>query len=386
MMMASRLLLCHELLKDTGSMFLHCDHSANNYLRTLLDMIFGKKNFRNEIIWHYPNRLSQKGFPFPKMHDTILCYSKTDDFARNELLVKDWEVSRTQLRRQKKGYEYYKGTLVVYDERKARDDGIDLDKVEFKHGKTGRKRINSVMILDALNSMAKERTGKPTQKPVALYSRLILASTGPGDLVIDPFCGCATTLVAAENAGRQWIGIDINPTTEDLVLEQLDKLNENSLDFWRKNIKFPKSLPRRTDNKLSSKELNRLKENLMVEQLKHRPYLICAICDHPKDHFDLEVDHKHPKANRGGNELKNLQLLCCRCNRRKGGTKTNEQVRSELKTEDLLYEQRLKVHDHMKTLTPSQKDHLKGLKQRKKPRWKEDLERKKASRQPEMGL
>ena len=208
--MADRLWKLHGMLKQTGSIYLHCDPTANYYLRLLMDAVFGKENFRNEIVWHYPNRLSQKGFPFPKMHDTILCYSKTAEFARNELLVKDWSPSKTQWRRQKKGYEYYKGTLIVYDEKKARDDGIDLDKVEFKRGKTGRKRVNSVWILDTINSMAKEREGYPTQKPLALLDRIILASSNPGDVVLDPFCGCGTTMESAFRNGRQFVGIDVS--------------------------------------------------------------------------------------------------------------------------------------------------------------------------------
>ena len=370
MMMASRLLLCHELLKETGSMFLHCNESSNNYLRTLMDMIFGRKNFRNEIIWCYTGpSAAQK--QFPRKHETIFWYSKSDKWTFNADAVR---VPYTQLNTQHKepggggiGGNLTKETVGAYRER-----GKVPESWWTKFSPVGR--------------LARERCGKPTQKTVALYSRLILASTNPGDLVMDPFCGCATTLVAAENAGREWIGIDINPTSKDLVLKQLDKLSEGTEDFWRKNIQFPKRLPKRTDNKLSPKDLNQLKEKLMLEQLKHRPYLVCAICGHPKDHFDLEIDHKHPKSNRGGWELKNLQLLCSRCNRRKGGTKTNEQVRAELRAEGLLYEQRVKIHAYMKSLTPSQKDFQKGIKQRKKPRWKEDLEREQESRQPDIGL
>ena len=377
MMMASRLLLCHELLKETGSIFLHCNESSNNYLRTLMDMIFGRQNFRNEIIWCYTGPSAARK-QFPRKHETIFWYSKSNRWTFNADAVRV-PYSEDYVKRFAK--EYNEGK----DKSKIFSGGHDTVRNQelAKQGKTPESWWTK---FSPVGRLAKERCGKPTQKTVALYSRLILASTNPGDLVIDPFCGCATTLVAAENAGRQWIGIDINPTSKDLVLEQLDKLNENSLDFWRKNIHFPKKPKPRTDNKLSSKELRQLKEKKMVEQLEHRPYLICAICDHPKDTYDLEVDHIHPKSNRGGNELKNLQLLCSRCNRRKGGTKTNEQVRAELRAEGLLYEQRVKIHNYMKSLTPSQKDHIKGLKQRKKPRWKEDLEREKASRQTKMGL
>ena len=191
-------------------------------------------------------------------------------------------------------------------------------------------------------------------------------------------------MIAAENAGRQWIGIDINPTTEELVIEQLDKLSEGTEDFWRKQVTIRHGLPKRTDNRIPKKKLDEFKDQLIVQQMKIRPYLICVICDHPKDSFDLEVGHKQPKCEDGDWELKNLQLECPRCNRRKGSTKTAEDVRKELRKEGLLYEQRVKVHAHLKTLTPRQKDWKKGIKQRKKPRWKEDLEQEQASRQQKL--
>ena len=370
MMMAVRLLLCHKLLKETGSIFLHCNESANNYLRTIMDMIFGRNNFRNEIAWCYTGpSAAQK--QFPRKHETIFWYSKSDKWTFNADAVR---VPYTQLNTQHKepggggiGGNLTKETVGAYRER-----GKIPESWWTKFTPVGR--------------LEKERCNKPTQKPVALYSRLVLASTNPGDVVIDPFCGCATTLIAAENAGRQWIGIDINPTTEELVIKQLDKLSEGTEDFWRKEVTIRHGLPKRTDNKISKKKKDELKEQLMVEQLKHQPYLVCAICNHPTEHFYLEIGHEQPKCEDGGWEPDNLQLECSRCNRRKGSTKSSDDVRRELKAEGLMYEQRLDVHAHLKTLSQYQKDWKKGIKQRKKPRWKEDLEREQESRQPEIGL
>ena len=310
--MATRLIECHRLLKETGSMYLHCDHSANAYLRMLMDGIFKEKNFRNEIVWHYPNRLSQKGFPFPRLHDTILCYSKSENYVKKELLVKEWEVSRTQSRRQKKGYEYYKGTLVVYDEQKARKDGIDLDKIDFKRGKTGRKRINSVWVIDALNSMAKERSGWVTQKPLALYSRMIMASSNPGDMILDPFCGCATTLVAAENAGRQWVGIDRHPEAEKQVVQQLNKLNEGTED-WMRKVRIERKHPKRQRKSLSAKQKETAFSYLFTKQDGK-----CLGCGEAPGRKHLDIDHNRPISRGGDNDIGNLQLLCGHCNSLKG--------------------------------------------------------------------
>ena len=176
-----------------------------------MDEVFGKENFRNEIVWHYPNRLSQKGFPFPKMHDIILLYSKSDDFVRQEILNPDWVPSKAQERRVAKGWEFYKKQLIVYDEEKALAAGHDLQTMDWKKGKTGRKRVNSVWVMDALSSTAKERLGYPTQKPVKLLKRIVTASSYPGALVLDPFCGCGTTAAASYLLKRQFIGIDISP-------------------------------------------------------------------------------------------------------------------------------------------------------------------------------
>ena len=365
-MMASRLLLCHELLKETGSMFLHCDHSANGYLRMLMDMIFGKENFLNEIAWCYtgPSAARRK---FPRKHETIFWYSKSDKWTFNADAVK---VPYVRL-------QTGKTSGIFKSDAKLRESGKVPESWWTKFTPVGR--------------LHKERCPKwTTQKPLALYTRLVRACTNPGDLVIDPFCGCATTLIAAENAGCRWIGIDFDKSRVDLIEPQLEKLTTQ--DLWKKEfkiieIKSKRDLPKRKDNKPSKKKMEELKDQLLVTQTKSQDRNYCEICGHRFPPEYLEIDHIHPKAEGGGWELHNLQLLCSRCNRRKGSTKTNEQVRAELRKAGLLFYQRAAVHDYTGIPMDHHEAYLKEKpKKEHRRKQKEYWKRKGASRQPEMEL
>lgn len=179
--MAARLVEMRRILKNDGSIYLHCDPTSSHYVKQLMDAVFGIDNFRNEIIWSYglggssPRRYSRK-------HDVILFYAKSDWYTFNK--------PQTPAKSQRlKGR--MKGATDVWD-------------------------------IPSLNNMAKERTGFPTQKPLALYERIIEASTNPGDLVLDPFCGSGTALVAAERLNRLWIGVDSNPKALETARERLD--------------------------------------------------------------------------------------------------------------------------------------------------------------------
>ena len=304
--MTQRILEVHRILKPTGSLYLHCDPTASHYLKIVLDRVFGKDNFRNEIVWHYPNRLSQKGFPFPKMHDVILLYSKTDNFVKKEVLDEKWKPSKAQIRRQNRGWEFYKGKLIVYDEKKAIKDGHDLENIEYSKGKTGRKRINSVWIVDMLSSGSKERTGYPTQKPKDLLKRIIEASSNEGDVVFDPFCGCATTCVAAQELNRKWIGIDIEEKAADLVVARLSTEHNIFTDFVHRT-----DIPQRTDVKIEKPK--DAKQRLFEEQKG-----ICTGCKTKMDIRHFHVDHIVPKSKGGGDYYENYQLLCGHCNSIKG--------------------------------------------------------------------
>ena len=181
-----RLLEMHRILADDGSLYLHIDHTAHAWTKCLLDAIFGRENFQNEIVWHY-RRWTGGANRFQQLHDTILFYSKSSKPVFN---VQYDDYTEKSLKRKQNYHTRIKnGDVYVtsIDER-----GV---------------RAGDVWQIPVLNSQSKERTGYPTQKPLALYERIIEASSNPGDVVLDPFCGCATTPIAAERLGRQWVGM-----------------------------------------------------------------------------------------------------------------------------------------------------------------------------------
>ena len=165
--MAVRLIEMSRVLKNDGSIYVHCDPTSSHYIKQLMDAVFGVANFRNEIIWSYGLGGSSRR-TFSRKHDVILFYTKSDQYTFNK--------PQTPAKSQRlKGR--MKGATDVWD-------------------------------IPSLNNMARERTGYPTQKPLALYERIIAASANEGDIVLDPFCGSGTTLLAAQRLNRRWIGID----------------------------------------------------------------------------------------------------------------------------------------------------------------------------------
>jgi site-specific DNA-methyltransferase (adenine-specific) len=189
--MAARLVELHRTLKGTGSLYLHCDTTASHYLRVLLDAIFGPENFRNEVVWWY-RKWSRGTKKFLRNHDVLLFYAKSDENTFNILRV---PLAPSTLKR-------FGGRRQDYaDETRTRKITLDMES-------EGGFRPD-VWELPLLPAQAAERLGYPTQKPLALMELVIRASSNPGDVVLDPFCGCGTTLVAAEKLGRRWIGIDV---------------------------------------------------------------------------------------------------------------------------------------------------------------------------------
>lgn len=241
-MMAQRLHELRRVLKPTGSLYLHCDPTASHYLKILMDSIFGVRNFGNEIIWRRQNAKGLASTRFAKNHDVILRFTKSDKWIWNAQYTEHREayldafykykdadgrvyrladLTNPNKNRPNLTYEFL-GVTRVWRWTKERmqsayDDGLV---VQTKPGAVpalkrylDQQRGNAVddIWIDILpiQAQAQERLGYPTQKPVALLERIISASSNPGDVVLDPFCGCGTTVAAAQAAGRHWIGIDV---------------------------------------------------------------------------------------------------------------------------------------------------------------------------------
>ncbi|MCL2744990.1 MAG: site-specific DNA-methyltransferase, partial [Planctomycetaceae bacterium] len=211
--MAQRVIEMHRVLKDIGSLYLHCDPTASHYLKLLLDSVFGKQGFRNEIVWYYSGGGASTK-QWAKKHDTLFFYSKSGEWTFNVDEVRQpykWD----------KGQKRADGSARDYEKGKLPDD---------------------VMILHGVMPWSSERVGYPTQKPLALLHRIIKASSNEGGIVMDPFCGCATTCVAAQQLGRKWIGIDIEEKAVGILVE---RLSDDAGIF--KDFAATSQLPVRTD-------------------------------------------------------------------------------------------------------------------------------------------
>ena len=206
--MEPRLIQLHRVLKSTGSIYYHCDYHVNYLVRDLLNKIFGEKNFRNEIIWYYTAGARGKKM-WARKHDTIYFYTKTNKYTFNwEDVAEPFESGMTKWRYKRGG-------------QKGKE--MPIGKVPA-----------DVFQIQIINPMSNERVGYPTQKPVKLLERIILASSNPGDVVLDPFCGSGTTLVASISyidgfgyMDRNFIGIDINPAACDVAVNRLRDENFN---------------------------------------------------------------------------------------------------------------------------------------------------------------
>ena len=309
-MMAVRLLEMRRVMKKTASIYLHCDPTASHYLKTLMDAIFGRSNFRNEIVWFYPGREMHISTKFNSKHDTLLFYGATREarvrmqnvaipYERNERLkglrrkIHTDESGREwvwETRGQSKGQKPYKRFIddILAKGRPLNDVWGDIQFLRGNHP---------------------ERTGYPTQKPLPLLARIIRASSKEGDMVLDPFCGCATTCVAAEKLGRKWTGIDISPKAAELVKVRMRR-ETNLFDRFSPIVRT--DIPKRTDvGKLPPYKTHR--HTLYGKQEGN-----CAGCGHHFPFRNLTVDHITARTKGGTDHLDNLQLLCGACNSMKG--------------------------------------------------------------------
>ena len=313
-----RVLEMHRILKPTGSIYLHVDHTAHAYVKTMLDAIFGRANFRNEIVWCYAGG----GIPrqdFPRKHDTILRYTKSDTYVYHPIYRPYTPGTLARGRTQVKG-RYF-------------DQGLRAEGTPINDWWTDVPKITS--------PTDPEKTGYPTQKPLTLYERIIMASSNEGDMVLDPFAGCATTCVAAERIGRKWIAIDINKEAERVTKDRLQKsaaqlpLGSRS---WNRAVHVRTNPPRRTDGGAkAAPELvlvgrtprgPQLTTRELRTQLMQLEGMKCQGCGWVPHHEDyLEVDHRVPKSREGRDDIRNRVLLCSPCN----GAKSNKLTLAELR-------------------------------------------------------
>lgn len=243
-MMTARLVELHRVLKPTGSLYLHCDPTASHYLKILLDTIFGAENFRNEIVWRRTNVHSDSK-TWSNVSDTVFFYTKSTIFTWNPIYLphserhlnskyKNLDSNERQYTlsdmtspnpRPNMMYEWKGHTSPQNGWRYSKETMAKLDaegRVWYPEDKSKRPRLKRYLDemsgtllgnvwtdINPLNSQAQERLGYPTQKPVALLERIIQASSNEGDVVLDPFCGCGTTIAAAQRLNRNWIGIDV---------------------------------------------------------------------------------------------------------------------------------------------------------------------------------
>ena len=293
-MMAVRLLEMQRVLKNTGSIYLHCDPTASHYLKLLMDSVFGNRNFRNEIVWCYTGPGSPKMRQFNRKHDTIFWYAKSENWCFNAEQVRVDHHGKTK-DNFKKGLS---GSGFIADTYDLAEKGKVPETWWLQQKGNG---------LAIAARQKNQYIGYPTQKPLALLERIIKASSNPGDVVLDPFAGCATACVSAEILGRQWIGIDLSPLAATLVKTRLKKTFDLFYD-----INHRTDIPHRTD--FGPLPNYRTHKHQLFGKQEGR----CAGCRVAFPFRNFTVDHKIPQSKRGSDHFDNLQLLCGACNSVKG--------------------------------------------------------------------
>ena len=362
--MAVRLMEMHRVLKETGSIYLHCDPTASHYLKLLMDGVFGHANFRSEVIWRRTGAHGRSKRWGP-IHDTIMFYSKGNKYTWNRVLQAYDEGYLDKHYRNKDDSSKFQPISLTGPGARTGGSGLPWRGIDpgsrhwelppdrslpvwfvFPDGypqMTCQERLNvldaqgliywpprgimprfkryaSVSIGNTLQDIimdirpiaahAKEQLGYPTQKPIDLLKRIIEASSNKRHIVLDPFCGCATALVAADRLQREWAGVDLSPLAIKLVDERIAE--DRGKMPWGGATALTEA-PKRTDlGKLPNYRTHR--HRLYGEQEG-----VCVGCD---THFPfrvMDVDHMLPRSKGGTDHTDNLQLLCSGCNRSKGG-------------------------------------------------------------------
>ena len=368
-MMAVRLLEMRRVLKSTGSLYLHCDPTASHYLKLLLDAVLGGGGFRNEIVWRRTNAkgLAFKGYP--RNADFLLYYANGEEFTWNRQFQPYDPAYVEKFYRQVEpdtGRRYQLGDLVnpnpdrpnlTYEflgitrvwrwtKERMQQAYAEGRVVQSAPGKVPRVKryldeMRGVPVdtiwddIKPIQAQSKERVGYPTQKPLALLERIIAASSNEGDIVLDPFAGCATACVAAERLRRQWVGIDLSPLAAKLVKSRLQDAatwqhvvrDEGQMDLVLR-VHHRTDIPHRTDlGELPNYRTHR-------HTLYGRQEGSCGGCEVLFPFRNMTVDHIVPQSKGGSHHIDNLQLLCGACNSMKGAG-SQEQFIARLKGAEL---------------------------------------------------
>ncbi len=341
--MAVRLVEMRRILKATGAIYLHCDPTAGHYLKTVMDCIFGKDNFIDEIIWNYgtPSGGRAAGKKPVKSHETLLAYAVSygkHTYNRQYLPYSNDYVTRWFRHTDEDGRKYRtrsrKGQIV----RQYLDEspGVPLSNtwsdIRQLYGSSGWFPGNR-----------KEITNYPTQKPLALLDRIILMASNPGDIVLDPFCGCATACVSAEKLGRRWIGIDRGEEAYNQVIQRLAstlRLGSEEIplllapeDHVTRLAELPgQSYDVRVAQPITESRQRRISAGRpqVDDNVKRLLYGFqegdCIGCAESISYRNAHVDHVIPDSRDGPTEQWNLQLLCGFCNSRKGNRLTTRNL------------------------------------------------------------
>ncbi len=377
--MSVRLLEMHRVLKPTGSIYLHCDDRAVHYLKSVMDAVFGEPNYRAEISWQRTSAHND-AINFGRIRDIILFYSRQTRINANNVRVPldadyvegfyRFEDERGKYRlgdltaprlgtgetgRPWKGHDPndsgrqwnapLRGRYATWIETNiipgyrsissplARLDALDEAGLIYHPPNNGMPSLKRYLAenpgqvpgnqwndIRPIGPRARERTGWRTQKPVALLERIINASSNPGDLVMDPFCGCATACIASEKLGREWIGIDKLPQAAEVLAARARRelqipMNGDDERPWEDWTPLVLQEPPRRSDLTSLSPANPQSDKELLYACQNRR---CVGCEYELPLHVLTIDHITPRSRGGQDTIGNLQLMCHTCNAIKG--------------------------------------------------------------------